>query len=125
MATTRNYADVIRAKLAADPELAKGVLEESFNSNIAQIVYDARTEAGLTQKQLAERCGTQQSVISRIEDADYYGHSLSLLKRIAEALGRVVRVELSVPPYGINGTAKATRAKKPRRVKGRAKPSKR
>src|SRR5260370_41465483 len=113
MATTRSYADVIRAKLAADPELAKGVLEESFNSNIAQQVYDARVAAGLTQQQLAERCGTQQSVISRIEDADYYGHSLSLLKRIGEALGRVVRVELSVPPYELNGTAKATRAKKP------------
>jgi ribosome-binding protein aMBF1 (putative translation factor) len=125
MATTRNFADVIRANLAADPELAKGVLEESFNSNVAQQVYDARMAAGLTQQQLAERCGTQQSVVSRIEDADYYGHSLSLLKRIAEALGRVVRVELSEPPYGINGTAKATRAKKPGRVKGGAKAGKR
>ena len=91
MARTRNFADVIRAKLAADPKLAKGVLEESFNSNVAQQVYDARMAAGLTQQELAERCGTQQSVISRIEDADYYGHSLRLLKRIAEALGRTLR----------------------------------
>src|SRR6266480_2032789 len=103
MAMTRNYADVIRAKLAADPELAKGVLEESFNSNIAQQVYDARIAAGLTQLQLAERCGTQQSVISRIEDADYYGHSLSLLKRIAEALGRTVRVECAAFQNQRNG----------------------
>jgi transcriptional regulator with XRE-family HTH domain len=93
MATTRNFADVIRAQLAADPELAKGVEVESFNANVAQQVYDARIAAGLTQTQLAERCGTQQSVISRIEDADYYGHSLSLLKRIAEALDCKLRVE--------------------------------
>jgi len=106
MASTRNFADVLRRQMAEDPDLAKAVLEEAFNSNIAQIVYDARTEAGLTQKQLAERCGTQQSVISRIEDADYYGHSLSLLKRIAEALGRVVRVEMVAPPYGTNGGRK-------------------
>ncbi len=125
MATTRNFADVIRAKLAADPELARGVLEESFNSNVAQQVYDARLAAGLTQKQLAERCGTQQSVISRIEDADYYGHSLSLLKRIAEALDRTVRVELSEPLYGINATTKTPRPKRASRVKGRPKPSKR
>jgi transcriptional regulator with XRE-family HTH domain len=125
MARTRNFADVLRHQLTEDPDLAKAVLEESFNSNIAQVVYDARTQAGLTQKQLAERCGTQQSVISRIEDADYYGHSLSLLKRIAEALGRTVRVELSAPPYGINGTMKATRAKKRIRNKVRAKPIKR
>ena len=101
MASTRNFADVIRAQLAADPELAKGVELESFNSNVAQQVYDARIAAGLTQAQLAQRCGTQQSVISRIEDADYYGHSLSLLKRIAQAMDCKLRVEFfneSPPP---------------------------
>ena len=122
MARTRNFADVIRAKLAADPKLAKGVLEESFNSNVAQQVYDARMAAGLTQQELAERCGTQQSVISRIEDADYYGHSLRLLQRIAEALGRVVRVELNEPPYGIKGTAKPARGKKAISTKKHEKP---
>jgi predicted transcriptional regulator len=45
-----------------------------------------RTEAGLTQERLAELVGTTQSVISRLEDSDYDGHSLSMLSRIAEAL---------------------------------------
>ena len=44
---------------------------------------NARTEAGLSQKELAEMIGTTQSVISRLEDADYEGHSLSMLSRIA------------------------------------------
>src|SRR2546421_389427 len=83
---TRNFGDVIRKKLAANPALARAVEEESFNANIAQQVYDLRTGAKLTQKQLAELVGTQQSVISRIEDADYQGHSLTMLKRIALAL---------------------------------------
>src|SRR5438105_356288 len=93
---TRNFGDVIRVKLAANPKLAKAVAEESFNADIAQKVYDLRTEAGLTQKQLAAMVGTQQSVISRIEDADYAGHSLAMLKRIALALKRRLKVEFCV-----------------------------
>jgi transcriptional regulator with XRE-family HTH domain len=93
MGRTRNFADVIRAKMAADPALAEAVEEESFNADVAMKVYELRTEAELTQKQLAELIDTQQSVISRIEDADYDGHSLGLLRRIARALGRKLRVE--------------------------------
>src|SRR5712692_8819186 len=90
---TRNFRDFIRAKLAANPELAQTIEEESFNADIAQQVYDLRIEAGMTQRQLAELVGTQQSVISRIEDADYDGHSLTMLKRIAKALKRRLRVD--------------------------------
>jgi transcriptional regulator with XRE-family HTH domain len=97
MARTRNYADVIRDKLAANPALAEAVEVESFNADLATKVYEARTSAGLTQKQLADLVGTRQSVISRIEDADYDGHSLALLKRIASALGLKLRVEFCGP----------------------------
>jgi ribosome-binding protein aMBF1 (putative translation factor) len=90
---TRNFVDVIRAKLRADPELADMVEEESFNADLASKVYELRTAAGLSQKQLAELVGTQQSVISRIEDADYDGHSLKLLRRIAKALSKRIRIE--------------------------------
>jgi ribosome-binding protein aMBF1 (putative translation factor) len=95
---TRNFGEVIRAKLAANPELAKAVDEESFNADIAQQVYDLRREAKLTQKELATLVGTQQSVISRIEDADYDGHSLTMLKRIASALKRRLKVEFCAHP---------------------------
>ena len=93
MARTRNFADVIRAKLANNAKLAEAVEQEAFNADIAMKVYQARTEAGLTQEQLAARIGTRQSVISRIEDADYKGHSLRILKQIAGALGQNLRVE--------------------------------
>jgi predicted transcriptional regulator len=55
-----------------------------------------RTAADLSQKDLAQRVGTTQSVISRLEDADYDGHSLSMLERIAHALGHRVCIH-SVP----------------------------
>ncbi len=52
--------------------------------------------AGLTQAKLAELVGTTQSVISRLEDADYEGHSLSMLQRVAEALHR--RIDIRFVP---------------------------
>jgi DNA-binding XRE family transcriptional regulator len=95
---TNNYGDVIRAKLAANPELAKAVEEESFNAEIAQQIYDLRTEAGLTQTQLAELVGTRRSVISQIEDADFDKHSLPMLKKIARALNRRIKVDFCATP---------------------------
>ncbi len=50
-------------------------------------IRQLREEAGLTQQQLAEKIGTQPSAISRIEDADYDSHTVSILERVADALG--------------------------------------
>jgi len=75
-----------------DPEMLK--IREDFR--VGQMVYDARTEAGLTQKELAEAIGTTQSVISQLEDAEYDGHSLSMLRRIAKAVHS--RVEIRFVP---------------------------
>jgi DNA-binding XRE family transcriptional regulator len=67
---------------------------EREKAAIAAQIYDLRNKAGLTQKQLADLVGTTQSVISRLEDADYRGHTLSLLERIATALHCRVEVRL-------------------------------
>ncbi len=61
---------------------------ETVNVRVAQMICDARTTAGLTQQELADLAGTKQSVIARLEDADYEGHSLSMLHRIADSLGQ-------------------------------------
>ena len=98
MAKTRDFAEVIKRRLANDPELAELVEDAAFNARLAQLVYDARTEAGLTQAQLAQKAGTHQSVIARIEDADYGVRSIRLLKRISRALGRQLHFELYPGP---------------------------
>jgi transcriptional regulator with XRE-family HTH domain len=54
-----------------------------------------RIEAGLTQGQLAGLVGTTQSVISRLENSEYDGHSLSVLNRIAEALRKKLTVTMT------------------------------
>ena len=69
--------------------------QERENAEIASMIYDLRTQAGLTQKELADRIGTKQSVISRLEDADYGGHSLSMLRRIARALKQRLTVSVT------------------------------
>jgi transcriptional regulator with XRE-family HTH domain len=63
---------------------------------VARQLYELRTKAGLTQTRLAQMVGTSTSAISRLEDADYDGHSLSVLRRIASALNR--RVEVTFVP---------------------------
>ncbi len=80
-------ASKVLAKLTGDdPGLHVAVEEQTLNVRVAEMIHDARTSAGLSQAQLAKLIGTTQSVISRLEDADYDGHSPSMLQRIAAAL---------------------------------------
>ena len=79
-----------------NPKRVEEYEAEVINADIARKIYDLRTKAGLSQRQLAQKIGTTASVICRLEDADYDGHSLSLLKRVAEALDK--RVEIRFLP---------------------------
>lgn len=67
--------------------------EERENSEIASQIYNLRVQTGLSQKEFAKAVGTTQSVISRLEDADYKGHSLKMLWRIAGAFHQKVQVQ--------------------------------
>lgn len=98
MPITRDFGAVIRRRIGNDPQLAAAVESERLNAEVAMQIYDARKRAGLTQKQLAERIQTRQSVIARLEDADYSGHSLSMLRKIASATGCSLRIELLPAP---------------------------
>ena len=81
----RNAIEILDRLTGDDAELREMIAEETVNNQVARIIYEARTAAGLTQKQLADLVDSQQSTIARLEDADYEGHSLSMLRRIAEA----------------------------------------
>jgi transcriptional regulator with XRE-family HTH domain len=83
---TKNALDIIKKRLDKNSELKKAYLEEEKNYHIACKIREYRKAAGLTQKKLAQLIETKQSVISRIEHAEYKGHSLSILKKIAAAL---------------------------------------
>lgn len=53
-----------------DPKMIKLLEEEAEKLRVAKAVYEFRTNAGVSQTDLAKRIGTTKSVISRLEDAD-------------------------------------------------------
>lgn len=78
------------------PARLKNLEEARANEEIARKIHELRTAAALSQAQLAKLIGTTASVICRLEDADYEGHSLAMLRRIAGALHQ--RVEIRFIP---------------------------
>ena len=78
--------------VGADQELSAAFEDDLSAADVASQIYKLRSRSGLSQRQLAAKVGTTASVICRLEDADYEGHSLSMLRRIATALGREVRI---------------------------------
>ena len=79
-----------------DPEKLAELEKIRADNDVARKIYDLRTKAGLSQRALAKLVGTTASVICRLEDADYDGHSLAMLNRIATALDK--RVEIRFLP---------------------------
>ncbi|MEP7012691.1 MAG: helix-turn-helix transcriptional regulator [Acidobacteriota bacterium] len=77
-----------------DPAREASLEQERIHAKVARQILELRTQAGLTQKELAEKVQTTQSVISRLEDADYEGHSLSMLRRISDVLGASLEVDI-------------------------------
>jgi len=103
--TTSNAVKILHKRyIKGDPKRLKSLKIEREKADIAAQIYDLRTQAGLTQQQLAGMIGTTQSVISRLEDADYNGHSLNMLERIASVLH--YRVEVRLVPETANSAYK-------------------
>ncbi len=92
MPKTKDVLKIIDRMVGQDKRLRELIVEETINVHVARMIYDARNKAGLTQKELAKLVGTTQSVIARLENADYDGHSLNMLQRIAAALNKRVDI---------------------------------
>ena len=95
--TTSDAVSIVhRRYYEGRPERLRDLEEARAEDELARKVYELREQAGLTQKRLAELVGTTESVISRLEDSEYQGHSLMMLKRIAAAVNK--RVEIRFVP---------------------------
>ena len=86
-----NFHDNLEEQLQ-NPEFKKewDALEPEFN--MIQAMIDARKQKNMTQKELAERTGIDQSDISKIERG-VANPSLSTLKRLAEGMDTVLRLQ--------------------------------
>lgn len=78
--------NLLRKRFFNTPERQAGLRETRMQMDLGEKIRSVREDAGITQAELAKRIGTTASAISRIEDADYDGHSVATLQRIAEAL---------------------------------------
>lgn len=91
---TTNAVKILKARYFNTPKRLKDLEKARQEADIAARIYELRHQAKLSQKQLADLIGTTQSVISRLEDADYTGHSLEMLRRIATSLHCKLEVQI-------------------------------
>jgi transcriptional regulator with XRE-family HTH domain len=84
--------DVYLAEQLKDPVFAGRFARAGEAWDVALQIAALREKAGLTQRDLARKLKTSQQQISRLESPSYEGHSLSMLRRVAEALGATVHV---------------------------------
>ena len=95
-------SDLHKKWLKTDPKYAReyNALEEEFN--LASAMIAARSQAGLTQQQLARRMKTTQAVIARLESGRTKP-STRTLERFAKATG--MRVRISFEPTKVHQPA--------------------
>ena len=84
-----------------DPAFAERFEKAGEAWDVAIQIAALRESAGLSQKELAQKLKTSQQQISRLESPTYAGHSLSMLRRVAAALGATVHVvfETAAPAH--------------------------
>lgn len=85
MANYSRWTDVKHKRPAPSGKVRAGIEQDLA---LGQLIYDLRTEAGLSQRELAERMGTTQSVISRLEEGGGARNRIDTLARVATALNR-------------------------------------
>lgn len=84
--------DLYLEKQLKDKSFAKRFEQAGEAWDVALQIAALRRQAGLSQKDFAKALKTSQQQISRLESPSYEGHSLSMLRRIADVLHTRVRI---------------------------------
>lgn len=87
----KKFDDFLETQLQ-DEEFRKEYESMQPEFDVIKAMVAARTSQNLTQKELAERTGIHQADISKLENGTR-NPSLNLLKRLAEGMGMVLKVE--------------------------------
>jgi transcriptional regulator with XRE-family HTH domain len=85
MANYSRWDDIKKKRRETDADTRTEIDQDHA---LGQLIYDLRIEAGLSQRELAERMGTTQSVISRLEEGGGARNRIDTLARVATALNR-------------------------------------
>lgn len=93
--TTKTLAEFINQEYGSRGNPKRDDLEKGYQQfKLGALIHEARLEKGLTQEQLAERCGSNKSYISKVEN-NIKDVRLSTLKKIIE-VGLGGRLDLSI-----------------------------
>ena len=92
------HNEIVRQRLHKSAIYRKTFERTLHQIDLALLVREMREDEGLTQAELAKKVGTTQSVIARLEDAEYTGHSLTMLERIATACGVALKLHAEKKP---------------------------
>ena len=88
-----DFEDFKRKAFAKDPELKRAYDDLEVEYSIIEQVIQRRLEKGLSQKQLAEKIGTKQSAIARLEGGNT-NPSVAFLEKVAKALGGKLQISI-------------------------------
>ena len=97
MAKRKTLMDEVREELARDRELDAAYQRELARLKLANQIAALRRQVGLSQAQLAERIGTKQAGVARMERAGYARFTVSTLAKIAAATGARLDIRLTPP----------------------------
>jgi ribosome-binding protein aMBF1 (putative translation factor) len=92
------HSDIVQERSRKSAAYRKTFARTLQQIDLAMLVREMREDAELTQAELAKKAGTTQSVIARLEDAEYAGHSLTMLERIAVACGVGLKLRAEKKP---------------------------
>jgi ribosome-binding protein aMBF1 (putative translation factor) len=95
---TDSHARKVGERLRRSPRYRAEFQKTLQQIDLALLVREMRDGARWTQSELAKRVGTTQSVIARLEDAEYTGHSLAMLERIAATCGVSLKLRAAKEP---------------------------
>lgn len=90
----RTNFDLYLEEQLKNPDFAEKFRKAGEAWDVAIKLASLRKSSGMSQKELAKRVGTSQQQISRLESPSYEGHSLRMLRRVADVLGVIVHVEI-------------------------------
>ncbi len=92
------HTEIVEQRARKSAAYRKTFARTLHQIDLALLVREMREDAGMTQAELARKIGTTQSVIARLEDAEYTGHSLAMLERIAAACGVNLKLHAEKKP---------------------------
>ncbi len=92
------HAEYVAGRMKRSVGFRRAYARYGRQIDLAILVAQMREAAGLSQAELARQIGTAQPVIARMENADYTGHSLKMLEKIADACGVELKLHAQKKP---------------------------